>query len=211
MKRKRSLRRSDRFWAGLALLLVLLQFWWLPGEDGSAADSWSVTVDGKLALYRLMSELFPRVEREATKMLPDENCVLLVLGPDVYPTTQQRQELAAWVRGGGCLVFAPNLSQPQVSIPELGIELEQLVGGTAEGPSVETLVRSAGGLTPGSQTPVGQSPPPTTPGAVPVGAAGESEEPAEVVLQQLSAKSEFSNDTAELWTAAVVEIGRAHV
>ncbi|HCP12686.1 MAG TPA: hypothetical protein DIT89_10160 [Planctomycetaceae bacterium] len=207
MKKKRSLRRSDRFWAGLALLLVLLQFWWLPGEDGSAADSWSVTVDGKLALYRLMSELFPRVEREATKMLPDENCVLLVLGPDVYPTTQQRQELAAWVRGGGCLVFAPNLSQPQVSIPELGIELEQLVGGTAEGPSVETLVQSAGGLTPGSQTPAGQSPPPTTPGAVPVGAAGESEEPAEVpevVLQQLSAKSEFSNDTAELWTAAVV-------
>ena len=49
MKKKRSLRRSDRFWAGLALLLVLLQFWWLPGEDGSAADSWSVTVDGKLA------------------------------------------------------------------------------------------------------------------------------------------------------------------
>ncbi|MFN5077022.1 MAG: hypothetical protein ACK5MO_15620, partial [Planctomyces sp.] len=121
MKKKRRLQRSDRIWAGAALLLVLLQFWWLPGEDGSAADSYSTTVDGKLALYRLASRLFPRVEREAQRMLPEENCVLLVLGPDVYPTKQQQTALAGWVRGGGCLVFAPTLRQPHLELRELGI------------------------------------------------------------------------------------------
>lgn len=126
MKKKRRLQRSDRIWAGVALLLVLLQFWWLPGEDGSAADSYSTTVDGKLALYRLAARLFPRVEREAQRMLPEENCVLLVLGPDVYPTQQQQSQLSAWVRGGGCLVFAPNLRDPQVELPELGISIGQL-------------------------------------------------------------------------------------
>lgn len=136
MKKKRRLQRSDRIWAGAALLLVLLQFWWLPGEDGSAADSYSATVDGKLALYRLAARLFPRVEREAQRMLPEENCVMLVLGPDVYPTQQQQSELSAWVRGGGCLVFAPNLRQPQVQLPELGISIGQLSAETGGGGAV---------------------------------------------------------------------------
>ena len=73
MKKKRRLQRSDRIWAGAALLLVLLQFWWLPGEDGSAADSYSTTVDGKLALYRLASRLFPRVLTQLTA-LSRRNC-----------------------------------------------------------------------------------------------------------------------------------------
>ncbi|MFO0250287.1 MAG: DUF4350 domain-containing protein [Planctomyces sp.] len=132
MKKKRRLQRSDRIWAGAALLLVLLQFWWLPGEDGSAADSYSTTVDGKLALYRLASRLFPRVEREAQRMLPEENCVLLVLGPDVYPTKQQQTELAGWVRGGGCLVFAPNLRQPHLELRELGISIGAFQGAVSD-------------------------------------------------------------------------------
>ena len=63
MKKKRRLLQSDTFWGLAAALLVLLQFWWLPGEDGSAADSYSTTVDGKLGLYRTLSQLFPQVTR----------------------------------------------------------------------------------------------------------------------------------------------------
>ncbi|MFM8729175.1 MAG: DUF4350 domain-containing protein, partial [Planctomycetaceae bacterium] len=59
-------------------------------------------------------------------MLPEENCVLLVLGPDVYPTQQQQSQLSAWVRGGGCLVFAHNLRDQQVELPELGISIGKL-------------------------------------------------------------------------------------
>ena len=139
MKKKRGLQRSDRIWAGAALLLVLLQFWWLPGEDGSAADSYSTTVDGKLALYRLAARLFPRVEREAQRMLPEENCVLLVLGPDVYPTKSQQSELARWVQGGGCLVFAPNLREPYVELPELGISSGQFSGAVSGDGSASTV------------------------------------------------------------------------
>jgi hypothetical protein len=70
VKKKRRLLQSDTFWGLAAALLVLLQFWWLPGEDGSAADSYSTTVDGKLGLYRTLSQLFPDVTRESVKVAP---------------------------------------------------------------------------------------------------------------------------------------------
>ena len=208
MKKKRRLQRSDRIWAGAALLLVLLQFWWLPGEDGSAADSYSATVDGKLALYRLAARLFPRVEREAQRMLPEENCVMLVLGPDVYPTQQQQSELSAWVRGGGCLVFAPNLRQPQVQLPELGISIGQLSAETGGG-GVAELIGGGGVAEPSSETARSQkqaqqrsTPSVAPPGAVP--AAEQVSEQAEIRTVQVSVNNELSGGPVTFSTRSIL-------
>jgi len=134
MKKKRRLLQSDLFWGLGAALLVLLQFWWLPGEDGAAADSYSTTVDGKLGLFRTLNELFPVVERDAIKVAPDEPATMILIAPDRYPNEEEQQQLYEFVYNGGDLLFAPNwLSRdwtdppgagPSVSIPSLGIKFD---------------------------------------------------------------------------------------
>lgn len=123
MKKKRRLLQSDTFWGTAAVLLVLLQFWWLPGEDGSAADSYSTTVDGKLGLFRTLSELFPTVRREATRVVPEDLSTLLIIAPDEYPTSREEEQLRQFVYDGGTLLFAPSLEKPEVSLPSLSIRL----------------------------------------------------------------------------------------
>ncbi len=134
MKKKRRLLQSDTFWGLAAALLVLLQFWWLPGEDGSAADSYSTTVDGKLGLYRTLSQLFPDVTRESMKVTPPQSTTLVLVAPDRYPNEKEQQQLYEFVYNGGDLLFAPNwLSYewatpdeppPEVLLPSLGIHLK---------------------------------------------------------------------------------------
>lgn len=126
MKKKRRLLQSDTFWGAAAVLLVLLQFWWLPGEDGSAADSYSTTVDGKLGLFRTLSELFPTVRREATRAVPEPGVTLLIVSPDTYPTSREEEELRQFVYNGGTLLFAPSLDKREVDLPALSIRLTPL-------------------------------------------------------------------------------------
>lgn len=123
MKKKRRLLQSDTFWGAAAVLLVILQFWWLPGEDGSAADSYSTTVDGKLGLFRTLSELFPTVRRESAAAAPQGKSTLIIVSPDEYPTSKEEEELRQFVYQGGCLLFAPSLAKPSVSLPGLGITM----------------------------------------------------------------------------------------
>lgn len=121
MKKNRRLLRSDAFWGLTAAFIVLLQFWWLPGEDGSASDSYSTTVDGKLGLYRTLSQLFPRVERDALLVTPDDPGCLVLISPDRYPNDQEQRELYEFVYSGGTLVFAPNWGHPEIEMRSLGI------------------------------------------------------------------------------------------
>ena len=121
MKKNRRLLRSDAFWGLTAALIVLLQFWWLPGEDGSASDSYSTTVDGKLGLYRTLSQLFPRVERDALLVAPEDPGCLVLIAPDRYPNDQEQRELYEFVYSGGTLVFAPNWGNPESEMRSLGI------------------------------------------------------------------------------------------
>ncbi len=123
MKKKRRLRQSDTFWGCAAALLVLLQFWWLPGEDGSAADSYSTTIDGKLGLYRTLSELFPNVERDALNVVPPVPATLVMVASDRYPTLKEEQQLYEFVYNGGNLLFAPNWMTPRVAYDENGNEI----------------------------------------------------------------------------------------
>jgi len=133
VKKKRRLLQSDTFWGLAAALLVLLQFWWLPGEDGSAADSYSSTVDGKLGLYRTLSQLFPDVTRESVIVTPPQSATMILVAPDRYPNEKEQQQLYEFVYNGGDLLFAPNWmsyewatpneSLPEVELPSLGIHL----------------------------------------------------------------------------------------
>jgi hypothetical protein len=133
VKKKRRLLQADTFWGLAAALLVLLQFWWLPGEDGSAADSYSSTVDGKLGLYRTLSQLFPDVTRESVIVTPPQSATMILVAPDRYPNEKEQQQLYEFVYNGGDLLFAPNWmsyewatpneSLPEVELPSLGIHL----------------------------------------------------------------------------------------
>lgn len=124
MKKKRRLLQSDTFWGLTAAILVVLQFWWLPGEDGSASDSYSTTVDGKLGLYRTLSGLFPKVERDALQIVPPEPSCLVLTAPDRYPNEREQNELYQFVTNGGTLVFAPNWEHPDCEIPALNIRTQ---------------------------------------------------------------------------------------
>lgn len=152
MKKKRRLLQSDTFWGLAAALLVLLQFWWLPGEDGSAADSYSTTVDGKLGLYRTLSQLFPKVSRESVKVTPAQSATLILVAPDRYPSEKEQQQLYEFVYNGGDLLFAPNWmshewatldeTPPEVYLPSLGIHLKYRSNSTVAAASAAAATTS---------------------------------------------------------------------
>lgn len=125
MKKMRSLQ-ADSVWAAGVALLILLQFWWLPGSPGSTVDSWSNGTDGKLGLYRALGRLFSSVEREKEQPVPDTRCTLLIIGPDRSPTIAEQQQLAEFVKSGGTLLFAPSMAEPAVDLPELAMSFDAL-------------------------------------------------------------------------------------
>ena len=121
MKKNRRLSRSDVTWITVAVLLVLLRFWWIPGDNGSVTDSYSNAVDGKLGVYRVLSALFPDVRRETGSLIPQQRCVLLLAGPDRYPSEAEQLALSRFVNDGGCLIFAPGYDSPETSLTPLQI------------------------------------------------------------------------------------------
>lgn len=165
MKKKRRLLQSDALWGLTAALLVILQFWWLPGEDGSASDSYSTTVDGKLGLYRTLSQLFPHVERDALLVVPEDRACLVLTSPDRYPNDQEQSQLYEFVYSGGTLVFAPNWDDPECEMRSLGIH------------TTARLLSDSSTATP------------TMPLSVPVTPAGSTELPAEAVDADTAAEA----------------------
>ncbi len=107
MKTKRQLQRSDQLWISAALLLLVLQFWWLPGSAGSAADSRSNTIDGTLGFWMICEELFPEVIRDSLQLAPEEPGVLFINNPARLPIQREEQQLEEFVRSGGSLLFVP--------------------------------------------------------------------------------------------------------
>lgn len=144
MTKKRRLPQSDVMWAAAAVMLVLLQFWWIPGDAGSIADSYSNTADGKLGLYNILSQLFSGVTRETELLIPRERCELMIIGPDRYPSTQEQQQLYSFVSGGGTLVFAPKYSELNAHFPVLGIQTTRQTG-EANAESLEAVGALKGG------------------------------------------------------------------
>lgn len=117
-------------WLAAVALLVLLQFWWLPGDPGTPDDTYSSTIQGKRGFFQTLEQLskaglLPPVRREAAKLIPDEPCTLVVLSPDRYPDENEQAELTKFVYNGGSLVFAPNWTSPDCHIRGLSIKTER--------------------------------------------------------------------------------------
>ncbi|GEM_PF-319128 len=136
MKKKQRLQRSDWLWLTAVALLVLLQFWWLPGDPGRPDDTYSNTIEGKRGFFQTLkglsdAELLPPVRRETRILIPDEICTLVILGPDLYPNEYEQRELSEFVMNGGSLVFAPSWSEPTCLIPQLSIRTSHGLDGEA--------------------------------------------------------------------------------
>ncbi|MEZ6132087.1 MAG: DUF4350 domain-containing protein [Planctomycetaceae bacterium] len=120
--------RSDAGWLLAVALLVLLQFWWLPGDRGTPDDTFSTSIAGKRGFYEVLTALshqglLPPVRRESDSMLPADAGTLVIVGPERYPDVHEQQSLSDFVARGGTLLFAPHWDAPDVTLSSLGIRL----------------------------------------------------------------------------------------
>ncbi|MEQ9407855.1 MAG: DUF4350 domain-containing protein [Fuerstiella sp.] len=185
MKKKRRLQRSDAFWLTAVALLVLLQFWWLPGDPGTPDDTYSATIEGKRGFFQTLEGLsqggqFPPVRRETLTLVPDQKCTLVVLSPDRYPDEHEQRELTQFVLNGGTLLFAPNWGDPTCSIPALSIQT------TSTYFSDEDTVTSSSGTRPSSSPPTSVSP---------SAGADDTSAPGTTLPAELPAEAEDETDT----------------
>lgn len=156
--------KADIGWLLTAGLLVVLQFWWLPGDGGNTADSFSNTMEGSRGLYETLSVLseqgyLPPVRRESATLIPPAPCVLLMLAPDRYPDEYEQEQLRAFVARGGAVVLAanwavPNMFQDEVDARILRYKLRWRYSDTTTA-SAPAAAGSGGSPAPGSSgTPV---------------------------------------------------------
>ena len=108
---------ADLVWLSLVLVLVVLQFWWLPGHGSHTADSWSTRLEGSRGLFNTLStladqDLLPPVRRGTDRLVPDKAAVLMILSPDRYPDDYEEEKLLSYVHSGGVLVMAANWQLP---------------------------------------------------------------------------------------------------
>ncbi len=114
---------ADLLWLSIVVLLVVLQFWWLPGNGGNTADSFSNRLEGSRGLYNTVSALaneglLPPVRREGDRLVPEDPCTLLLIAPDRYPDDHEQEALKRFVHRGGSVVFVPNWNYPNFIQPE---------------------------------------------------------------------------------------------
>ena len=126
MKKRLQVQPTDLLWGTVVLLLIILQFWWLPGERGATSDSYSPSLDGKLGLYRTLSSLYPEVVRDPLRLTPQRSATLIVVAPDRYPTGREASELADFVRQGGTLLIAPNWSSEPCQLTPLQVDISPM-------------------------------------------------------------------------------------
>lgn len=185
MSRKSSVPTSDLLWGSAVVLIVILQFWWLPGEQRAPSDSWSASVDGKLGLYRTLSQLFPIVTRDARQLIPPRPASLLLIAPERNPTVEEQDALYRFVYGGGTLLFAPGWTVSDCRMPALGIEVR------AEAESGSHTEAAAGTTGPGQPpgTPAGTS---NTDADAP--SPGPAEDPQRPTAGEMTAEAEESGN-----------------
>ncbi len=196
MKKLRQLQKSDSAWLTAVAALVVLQFWWLPGDPGTPDDSYSNSIEGKRGLFQTLDVLskadaLPPVRRETGRLLPDTHDTLLLLSPDRYPNAHEQQRLAEWVYNGGSLLFAPNWGDPACSISQLNIFIQEeswfreTTTGTAAG--------SAGNSAPSAQT------------GPPAASAEQTTEQAEADVESQPVEAELPDSAAPEMPAEAVD------
>lgn len=129
MKTFWSKHKSEVGWLAGVAIVILLGFWWIPGDRNTADDSYSVSTDGKKAFFRATQELldYP-VRRNVDRLLPPADAdTLVMIGPARYPDSGEWKKLHDWIQEGHTLVFAARFDDPAVRpIPEMGFEIVAL-------------------------------------------------------------------------------------
>lgn len=126
-----SQRTRILIWLTAIAFVIMLQFWWIPGQTYRASDSYSTMSDGKLGLFRVLSKLFPDVSREANTLVPSGNQTMILVDPPADVDGNAARELNRFVTQGGVLVFAPSIQTKRESYNELGFDLQTLSGETS--------------------------------------------------------------------------------
>ena len=124
--KKLRLQRADLFWFLAAGLIILLQFWWIPGTKSSPDDSYSKTITGQLGFYRILRQIYSNVDRESENLVPDSPCVAVLIAPNRLPTSDEEMQLFRFVSDGGTLIYAAPWSQNDGDLVKLKIWFEKL-------------------------------------------------------------------------------------
>ncbi len=98
--------RKQLFWVVMIGLLILLTFWWIPGDGTGNADTYSVELAGKRVYYEGMRNLLPEVRRSADELIPDDARTIVILGPARIPSDDEWDQLFYFVSNGGTLLYA---------------------------------------------------------------------------------------------------------
>ena len=130
--KKLRLQRADLFWFLAAGLIILLQFWWIPGTKSSPDDSYSKTITGQLGFYRILRQIYSNVDRESENLVPDSPCVAVLIAPNRLPTSDEEMQLFRFVSDGGTLIYAAPWSQNDGDLVKLKIWFEKLTLGQSD-------------------------------------------------------------------------------
>lgn len=118
-------------WLVLLLGLLLLQVWFPNVDAARQNDTYNVDVGGRNALFQFVQRRCGTVSRntrpllQLTTTLPN-NASLCILGPARYPTDAEWASLLSWVNRGGQLIIASRWHDPQMSVGNLGVTVNQV-------------------------------------------------------------------------------------
>lgn len=119
-----ALANKQLFWLLLIALVVVLSFWWIPGDSTSNADTYSSEAEGKLAFYSSIRELHGTVRRSVDTLVPPTADTLVILNPARIPETAEWQQLYDFVNRGGSLVFVAATRSPNFSTGQFPVSLK---------------------------------------------------------------------------------------
>ncbi|MDB4614373.1 DUF4350 domain-containing protein [bacterium] len=126
MKTFWSNHKAEVGWLTGLAVIVLLSFYWVPGDRNTADDTFSAATNGKKAIYRASGRLLPQTVRRSVDELvpPADTDTLVMLGPARYPDGNEWKALYEWIGLGHTLVFAARFDDPAVRpIPRMGFEI----------------------------------------------------------------------------------------